>query len=107
MDPSEAVEVLLHVIDEIAGAGDGVPEDLADLRGVLTPKELSALTVIYKAPNKMAHLDRIYAALYGDMVEGPHLNVVRTVVRRVRAKLPKNMEIKTVWGFGYQLEVVA
>jgi hypothetical protein len=105
MDPSEAVEVLLHVIDEIAGAGDGLPEELAHFRDVLTPKELAALMAIYRSPHHLAHLDRIYAALYGDMVEGPHLAAVRTMVQRVRAKLPRHMEIRTVFGFGYQFEV--
>ena len=83
---------------------DAMGADLPPPQGVhLTQSEWRWLRILLA--RGFATRDALYLSIYGDQVDdGPEMRIIDVFAAKVRKKLrPFDIEIKTVWGAGYQL----
>lgn len=79
------------VSQELFGNGNIVP---------LTNKEKSIVSLLLSNPNRVYSYDEIIMEVWDDY-EGDKIDALKTIVKNIRKKLPKNT-IKNVFGVGYK-----
>jgi DNA-binding response OmpR family regulator len=69
----------------------------------LTPKQADLMRVLIRRP--VASYDACMAGLYSDRIAPPDQRIINVLISRMRRKLlPFGIEIRTVWGIGYELD---
>ena len=88
MKPSDAVEMLLSVIEKMRGQPEKLPEKLA-FASDLTPYPRKLLAALYAAPSMTLTRDALVAAIYGlNMWDAPEKKIVDVYVCQIRKVLP-------------------
>ena len=84
------------------------PTSLADnlkSRLELTNKESMIVATLIR--HGRASKDRLYFALYGQNDDPPDAKIIDVFVCKIRKKLPEGVEIKTIWGAGYEMHLAS
>lgn len=71
----------------------------------LTGKEAMIVATLMR--HGRASKDRLYFALYGQNDDPPDAKIIDVFVCKIRKKLPKGVEIKTIWGAGYEMHLAS
>lgn len=105
MKPLEAVDYLLHVIDQIQPKIDD--DHAVDELGLpFTPKERLTLISLFEANGRVLSKYQITDATHAGCEDEPELKTVDVRVCNIRRKLKgTGWNIVTAWGRGYRLEV--
>lgn len=101
MDKDEAIEMLITMLEDIRL--DNVDEEIFKMN--LTATERKIYSYLKKNSGRPMSKLAIYNHIYHDRIAGedfPQLNVIDVLICKLRKKLPN--QIKTVWGFGYQID---
>lgn len=100
MRPLDALEYALDAFEQVAGQTDA---DLAlGLSLGLTPQQAAIFGLLHRDLGMPVGYERVHAVMDTADVKGFAASRVR--VSYIRRKLAGRYTIKTVWGFGYQME---
>lgn len=103
MRPTDAVEHLFFVIEELTGSRDdaGLWPDVH-----LTAHERAAFLALYVDEGRVVPYGAIYAALYAYQIDAPRdIGSMQATISKARSKISaKGFSIRNVWGQGYVLE---
>ena len=67
----------------------------------LTRKEAAIVATLMQ--HGRVSKERLYFALYGQSDDPPDPKIIDVFVCKIRKKLPEGVEIKTIWGAGYEM----
>lgn len=105
MPALEAVEVLLHAIEQLESALEFASEDLID---GLSKYESRIIRILQAHKGGAVDRASIMNAVYFDRVDQdnvPHFRIIDVFLARIKDKSPSiAANIKTVWGVGYRWE---
>lgn len=70
----------------------------------LTTQEARIVASLYKCNGETVSKDRLFYALYHDVLDQPEIKIVDVYICKARKKLaPYDVTIETLWGKGYYL----
>lgn len=92
----ELEETVRQLRDEL-----GDEQELPDWLPVLTRTERTILLLL--ADGRLVTTERIVASLYDHREDAPGENIVRVFISHLRRKLSPHIDIRNVWGQGYQI----
>lgn len=108
MKPLEAVEYLLDVLENVAGALLSVDtrHEVDSLVSGLTPAQRRILIVLWDAQGRIVSREACFLALsaHKTVDEQPMPKTLNSHICHLRKKLPESMRITCVHGRGYMLE---
>lgn len=67
----------------------------------LTRKEAAIVATLTQ--HSRVSKERLYFALYGQSDDPPDAKIIDVFISKIRKKLPAGVEIRTVWGVGYEM----
>jgi len=71
---------------------------------VFTNKERGFLALLFYNVNNTVTYNTICVSLWGDSVDPVKQERIKTLIKQIRKKLPKNI-IKNIFGYGYKIEI--
>ncbi len=71
----------------------------------LTRKEAAIVATLMQ--HGRVSKERLYFALYGQNDDPPDAKIIDVFVCKTRKKLPEGVEIKTIWGVGYEMHLAS